>query len=201
MSAPQPPVPPQWTPGQPPPVPQAPWAQPAGAPQAPVPPVAPHIGPYAPTTPYAAPYTPPVSPQFGGALTAPAVRRSPLLGIIAVIAAGIASLTPVVAAVAAFQIGLSLGKEAALRPDTSNWDWSILTPVRDWVLAAEVSFWIGTALGVWALIQGIVAIVSRRGRIAGIVAVALAIIAPVVFGVAVWLSLAAGIGAGSSIGG
>jgi hypothetical protein len=166
-----------------------------------MPPVAPYTGPYAQTAPYAAPYTPPVNPQYAGALTAPPVRRSPLLGVAALIAAGVASLTPVVAAVAAFQIGLGLGREIALRPDRSTWDWSILTPVRDWVLVAEVSFWIGTALGMWALIQGIVAIVSRRGRIAGIVAVVLAVIAPVVFGVAVWLSMAAGIGAGSSIGG
>jgi hypothetical protein len=163
--------------------------------------VAPYAGPYAATAPYAAPYTAPVSPQYGAALTAPPARRSPLLGVIALIAAGIACLTPLVAAGAAIPIGVGLGKVVALGPDTADWDWSILTPVRDWVLAGELSFWIGTALGLWALIQGIVAIVSRRGRIAAIVAVALAVIAPVVFGVAVWLSLAAGIAAGGSIGG
>lgn len=212
-----------------PPVPPPPWAQPAGtgpasptapaapaAPASPTAPTAPAVPPYpgaytapqapapgsaTPPQPYAAPYTAPVDPRFGAVLASPPARRSPTLGIVAVIVSGLAALTVVVAAIAAFQIGLGSGAEIAMRPNAATWDMSLLTPVREWVLAGEMSFWIGTALGLWALVQGIVAIVTRRGRPAGIVAVIVAIIAPIFFGFAVWLSLVAGIGAGSSIGG
>jgi len=155
----------------------------------------------APGGPFAAPYAAPTAPRYGAALAAPPPRRSPVLGIVAVIAAGIAALTPIVGSIAGFQIGLGAGKEIALRPSPKSWDLTMLSPVRDWVLAGEVSFWAGTILGLWALVQGIVAIVTRRGRVAGVVAVVLAVIAPVAFGLVTWISIAAGIGSGSSIGG
>ena len=41
---------------------------------------------------------------------------------------------------------------------------ALLSPVRDLVLWAEIGFWAGTVLGIWALIQGIVAIATRRGQ-------------------------------------
>lgn len=176
-------------------------------PHAPVtPPAVPQVQPGAPAVPpysgpYAAPYVAPVHPQYAAVLTPAAPRRSAALGIVALIAAGLAALTPVVAAIAAFQIGLGAGKGVASRPVTATWDWSILTPVRDWVLLGEASFWVGTALGVWAIVQGIIAIVRRSGRIAGIVAVVIAMLAPIVFGLATWISLAGGLEAGGSIGG
>lgn len=212
MSAPQPPVPPPWSSGPTPPAQPVPPAQPAppawsSGPIPPTQPVPPYGAPPAPpygapqAAPYVAPYAAPVHPQYGAALSAPAPRRSPALGIIAVIAGGIAALTPIAAAIAAFQIGIGAGKEIALRPSPDAWDITILSPVREWVLVGEVSFWLGTVLGLWALIQGIVALVSRRGRIAGIVAVVLAVVAPILFGVVTWVSLAAGLESGGSIGG
>ncbi|GAB2851563.1 hypothetical protein ACFQ0P_11995 [Microbacterium insulae] len=105
------------------------------------------------------------------------------------------------AAAAAFGIGLGTGREIALQPMGANFDWSLLTPVRDWVLLAEASFWIGTALGVWALIQGIVAIATVRGRGAGIAAVVIAAIGPIVFVAMLQGFLTAGYAAGSGIGG
>ncbi|MFT4230366.1 MAG: hypothetical protein QM602_08770 [Microbacterium sp.] len=165
------------------------------APQPPsVPPVTPYNGPYA------APYSTPAHPQLGTAIAPPAPRPSGALGIVAVIVAGLAALTPVTAALAAFQIGLGAGNQLALQPASIDFELDILTPVRGWVLLGEVSFWAGTALGVWALVQGIVAIASGRGRVAGIVAVTVAVVAPIVFGVATWVSLTTGLATGSTLG-
>jgi hypothetical protein len=41
----------------------------------------------------------------------------------------------------------------------------------------------GTVFGIWAIVQGIVAAVTRRGRALGVVAIILAVVAPILFGV------------------
>ena len=114
---------------------------------------------------------------------------------------GAAILAPLVAAIATFSIGLGAGREIALNPMDVDFDWSVLTPVRDWVLVAEISFWVGTVLGIWAIVQGAIAIVANRGRGLGIAAVAVAIAGVIVFAVVVQGFLAAGLAAGSGIGG
>ena len=157
------------------------------------PPVAPYSGPHA------APYLPPVHPQYASAVAPPA-RPSNAIGIVAVIVAGLAAITPIPAALAAFRIGAVTGAQLVDLPPTSNFDLTILTPVRDWVLLGELSFWIGTALGIWALVQGIVAMARNRGRVAGIVAVVIAVLAPIVFVASTVLALSAGMGAGVDTG-
>lgn len=212
----QPPTPPATPPAQP----QtwaapgaAPFGPPAGAPAgAPVPNAAqppagwpaPPAGAYAPPPGYAAPvgYAAPgatSAPAFGAA---PPAKRSATLGIIALVVAIVATAgASIFAAIASFSIGLGAGKGIATRPIDADFDWSILTPVRDWVLLGEVSFWVGTALGVWALIQGVIAIVTARGRGAGIAAVVVAALGPVAFGAVVQGFLTAGLAAGTGIGG
>lgn len=180
------------------------------------PPVAPYSGPYAtPAQPqaqapaqgmpaagaYAPPYTPPVDPRAAAALAAPPARRSGALGIVAVILAGLAAVTPLFGAIAAYRVGIGAGRSIASLPQGAPFDFSLLTPVREWVLMGEVAFWVGTVLGVWAIIQGVMAIVTRRGRIAGIVAIAIAVLAPIAFAVAVVLALGSAAEAGSTIGG
>jgi len=84
-----------------------------------------------------------------------AVRRSGALGAVALVLALVATVgAGLFGAIAGFNIGIGAGKGFADLPMDGTWDWSILTPVRDWVLLGEVSFWVGTALGVWALVQG-----------------------------------------------
>lgn len=200
-----------------------PWAPPGaapfGAPAGP-PASASHIGGpgakgavYAPPPGYAPPagYMPgPAVPGAPGAasgyppaaVAAPRARRGRALGVVALflalLAAGGAS---VFAALASFNIGLGTGREIAMRALDADFDWSILTPVRDWVLLGEVSFWAGTLLGITALVLGIVAIVTRRGRGAGIAAVVIAALGPLVFGLVVQGFLTAGFAAGSGVGG
>ncbi|WP_345803205.1 hypothetical protein AAIB33_09045 [Microbacterium sp. AZCO] len=139
-------------------------------------------------------------PAFGGPLPTPARRGT--LGVVALVLGILAAVgAAVVVSIAAFQIGLGTGKELANRPLSSDFDWSVLSPVRDWVLLGEVAFWTGTVLGLWALAQGVVAIVSARGRGFGIAAVAVAVFGPVLFVIAVNVFLTAGFAAGSGIGG
>jgi len=118
-----------------------------------------------------------------------------VLALVATVGAGL------LGAIAAFNIGLGAGKGLANLPAGGSWDWSILTPVRDWVLLGEVSFWIGTLVGVWALVQGIVATVTGRGRATGITAIVVAALGPIVFGGVVQGFLTAGAAAGTGIGG
>jgi hypothetical protein len=120
-------------------------------------------------------------------------QRSSTLGVIALVASLAATvLTPIVAIIAAVSIGAGLGGQTLLSDEWTSGDLSILSPVREWVLVGELAFWAGTLLGIWAIVQGIVAIVRRAGRAQGIVAVVLAAVGPVVFAVAVQLSLTFG---------
>ena len=75
---------------------------------------------------------------------------------------------------------------------------ALLSPVRTLVLWAEIGFWAGTVLGIWALIQGIVAIATRRGRGQGIAAVVIAALGPIAYGVAVGIGETLGVAAGAA---
>lgn len=167
----------------------------------PPPPPPPPPAPPADPAPFAAPYAPPRHPQFGASLeAATAPRRA--LGVVAMCLGLAAALLPwIVVTVAAFQIGLGAGKGIAELPVQTQPDLSLLSGVRDWVLLAEVAFWAGTVLGVWALVQGIVAIVQQRGRTAGILAIVAAALGAVLYAVAAAGGITAGMSAGGTIGG
>ena len=120
----------------------------------------------------------------------------------ALIAGLLALVGPTIAvSVATYRIGLGASQRIAAAPMNPDFDWSILSPVRDWVLLGETAFWVGTALGLWALIQGIVALVTNRGRGAAIAAVVVAIVAPIAFAIAANVFLATGFATGAGLGG
>jgi len=125
-----------------------------------------------------------------------------VLGFVALGLALVATVgASLLAAIASYSIGLGAGREVVARPFEGDFDWAILTPVRDWVLLGEISFWAGTVLGVWALVQGIIAVVTARGRGAGIAAVIIAALGPIAFAAVVQGFLTAGLAAGTGIGG
>jgi len=172
----------------------------------------PHAYPGYPTAGYpagaaSAPYSAPAGypavarePAYGGPLAARPKGKP--LGAVAMIAGLVALVIPTIAvSIATYQIGLGAGQRIAAAPMNPDFDWSILSPVRDWVLVGETSFWVGTVVGLWALIQGIVALVTNRGRGAGIAAVVLAIVAPIAYVIAVNVFLATGFAAGAGMGG
>lgn len=136
---------------------------------------------------FQSPYAPP--PQ--GFLPQPPARpSSSTLGVVALVVALVATVVAsLVGALAAVQIGPVLGPMMRVVEVGGSPDLRFLTPVRSWVLLAEIAFWVGTALGIWALVQGIVAIVRRSGTGFGIAAVIVAVLGPVVFTTLVGLSL------------
>jgi hypothetical protein len=167
---------------------------------------------YAPPAGYGQPtaYAPPAGyarpPQGYGPFTPhsspPVSRGGAGLGIVALVLAVVTTLTAtVLGSYASYFIGMGAGSEIAMRPVSVDFDWSILTPVRGWVLLGELAFWCGTVLGVWALAQGIVATVKNRGRGWGIAAIVVAIVGPIAFAIGVQVFLTAGFAAGASIGG
>ncbi|WP_240642382.1 hypothetical protein [Microbacterium sulfonylureivorans] len=158
--------------------------------------------PYAPPD-YGQGYAPAPGPYAAGpASVRPASAGGRRLGVVALVVALVATVGAAISvAIAAFSIGLGAGREIAMRPIDADFDWSYLSAVREWVLLAEVTFWLGTALGLWALVQGVIALVKGRGRGAAIAAIVVAALGPVVFFVVLQGFLTAGMAAGSSVGG
>ncbi|WP_372461349.1 hypothetical protein [Microbacterium aurantiacum] len=153
----------------------------------------------APVAPYGNPLRPSDSP-YGVPVAGPPPAAAATLGIIAFVLSLVAAVgTSIVAAVAAYRVGLGAGRRLFDDAMVGSFDWSFLAPVRGDVLWTEIAFWTGTALGIWALVQGIIAIVKRRGRGFGIAAVVIACLGPVVFGVVVQSLLAAGLAAGTGL--
>ncbi|MFE1644583.1 hypothetical protein ACFM35_03275 [Microbacterium sp. P01] len=134
---------------------------------------------------FAAPYS---APSGGAFRPEPTPAGSATLGIVALIAATAALvLCTVVGAIATADIGAGVAPQLTSTMSSSSWDWSILSSVRGSVLLVEVAFWVGTALGIWGIVQGIFATVKRRGRGYGIAAIAVGVIAPVVFSVTLYI--------------
>ena len=118
------------------------------------------------------------------------------LGLVALLLA-LGATVGTTAIAAAFAFTIALGEPGVLDIFDVDFDWSLLTPTRGWVLLGEMAFWLGTALGIWAIVQGLIAAVTRRGRATGIVAIAVAAVGPVVFGLGVMFALVLGATAGT----
>jgi len=195
---------------------QAPQAAPPAAPAPPAPPAygqtppapaAPAYGQTPPATSAASDYQAPPGayqvPVGGyaaptGAYAVPDTTSAPskILGTISLIVALVATVvTPIVAAIAAYQIGRRVPEFSVDSNDLDSL--AILSPVRDQVLMAEISFWAGTVLGIAAIVIGIMAIVRRRGRGQGIAGLIIAAVGPGVFFVVLVIAMAVGSAAGS----
>lgn len=187
-----PPVPP--APAPPTPAPSYPGPQAApGHPAAPGYPAAPVPQP-APPGAYQVPvggYAAPAGPYAVPAVTA---KNSGLLGILALVLALVAAVvTPIIAGVAGFEIGRRLPGGI----DTNDPDLlTLLSPARDQVLWAELSFWAGTILGIAAIVVGILAIRKRQRRGLGITALIVAVLGPVIFWVVLLFAVSAGTATG-----
>lgn len=136
---------------------------------------------------YTAPYAPTTPPAGGPGLG----RMALLLALLATV------VLTIVGAVLAWQIGHGIGSSTDLtnlENRVSGNDLSILTPVRELVLWVEITSWTATALGIWALVQGIVAIAKRRGRGPGIAAVVIAALGPFVYGLVGYIAFVVALG-------
>ncbi|REJ04308.1 hypothetical protein DY023_15520 [Microbacterium bovistercoris] len=147
---------------------------------------APPPGAYAvPVGGYQAPvggYTPPQPPSKG----------SPALGVAALVLGLIALIViPILGGVFGAQAGAAA---PGFFLDTSgNYDdLAALAPARTQILWTEIAFWSGTAIGIAAIVLGIVAAAKRRGRAAGITGMVLAVLGPVAFALAFAIAAATG---------
>jgi len=151
--------------------------------------------------PFAAPYTAP-------AAAAPYRPRQPrpagppTLGAVAFILSLLAAVAaPIAASFAGWGIGAGIGAQQLTDLSEANASTSAmlaaLTPVRGQVLVAEIAFWAGTILGIWAIVQGIVAITRHRGRGFGIAAIIVAAVGPLAYFVLLLIFL--GMGAAGAV--
>lgn len=160
-------------PSIPPPVPPVPQAPPPGAYRVPV-------GGYQ-------------APVGGYALPSP-LRPSPATGAMSLVAALVAAIVaPVIAGVLALQIGLVVSMDELVSA-TGELVIAALSPARTQTLWAEIMFWLGTALGLFAIVGGIIAVTRRRGRGMGIAAIVIAALGPGIFFLAVTLMYGVGNG-------
>ncbi|MFC7789254.1 hypothetical protein ACU045_09760 [Microbacterium sp. MAHUQ-60] len=179
---------------------------PVGAPSIPtVPgPSAPPVAPPAPPGSYRVPvggYAAPMSGRAGGyqppqgdpSRSVPASSRT--TGVVALVLALVAAVVvPIAAGLVAYRIGVLLPGSTRIGVGSSfTDDLSVLTPARAQVLWAEILFWTGTALGIAAMVLGIIATARRRGRGPGIAAIVLSALGP--FGYFLAVSVFLGIGA------
>lgn len=193
-----PPVPPAPSGAVPPPPIAPPYPTPPSGPAYATPPAA-----VAPTA-YSAPpgaYQVPVGgytqPAGGYAVPDTAPRKSGLLGVLALLFSLVAAVvTPIVVGVATYEIGRRIPEAATRVDDFDSLAW--LSPARDQVLWAELSFWTGTILGIVAIVVGILAIVRKQGRGQGIAALIISAVGPVIFFLVVLVALTLGGAAGAA---
>ncbi|MGW8481598.1 hypothetical protein ACWGJP_00565 [Microbacterium sp. NPDC055903] len=183
--------------GTPPPPPFAPPAAPAG-------PIGTSHAPtyQAPVGAYQVPVGGYAQPSVDYAYRSAPEKRSSGLGAISLILSMVAAVVmPIIGGLTAYVIGKSIpGSASDLESLDALDDLSILSPVRDQVLWAELSFWAGTLLGIAAIVLAIVAIVQRRGRGQGIAGLIIAVVGPVIFGFVVYIAVIAGAVAGATAG-
>ena len=144
---------------------------------------------------YGAPYPSAEPPAAGRATLGASALGIALLAVVG--ATLLSALTGFTAAQGAMRHAIGISPEG-LENLSETQLLALLSPVRTLVLWAEIGFWAGTVLGIWALIQGIVAIATRRGRGQGIAAVVIAALGPIVYGVDVGIAVTLGVAAGAS---
>ncbi|WP_341941680.1 hypothetical protein [Microbacterium sp. LWH10-1.2] len=185
-------------PAQPPAFTAQPPAFPAQPPTYPAAPGVPAPGPayQAPPGAYQVPVGGYAAPA--GAYAAPeaaSAKPSGLLGTLSLIFAVVAAIViPIIAGVSGFEIGRHLPSSGF---DASDPEFlSLLSPARDQVLWTEISFWVGTVLGIAAIVVGIIAIAKKKRRGLGIAGLILAVIGAGGFWVILLFSVSIGTATG-----
>ena len=124
-------------------------------------------------------------------------RKKKTVGAIAFVVGLLALVAGVVAGVL---IGAAFGDSAALREAANG---GSTTPSDSAVqelmtspgaVTASLLFYLGTALGLWAIVQGIIAAVTKRGRAWGVWGIVLAVVGVIAFFIAAGASVAGAMG-------
>jgi hypothetical protein len=124
-------------------------------------------------------------------------RKKKTVGVVAFI---VALLALVVAVIGGYLFGAAFGGSDAFRQSIENGgatpsdaDIMALTSSSSAVIGS-VLFYLGTALGLWAIVQGIVAAITKRGRGWGVFAIILAVVAAIAFVVTILIAAVAASG-------
>jgi len=180
--------------GQPPQGPNQPYGQPPQGPNQPYgqPPQGPNQ-PYgqpqqAPNQPYGQPQRGFVPTSPTGAYGTPPAKRSPILGIIALL---VVLICGVVLSVSLFRMGGLLGQLAV----NGTVEISSQTQLQEEVLSQLGGIWTlliygSGLLGFVGWILGIVAVATKRGRALGVVTIILGVLAPIAACVAMFVAMA-----------
>lgn len=144
---------------------------------------------------FAAPHA---APPVGTLLSPPPVpRRGRPLGTWALLLSVMGTvLASAIGGFAAYRSARGAAPGLGSMSTATGFDWRVLTPVRDLVLLAEVSFWAGTVVGIAAFVLGIVAVSRRAATGAGVAAIVLSVLGPFVFGGLAVVAVIAGVSAG-----
>jgi hypothetical protein len=127
------------------------------------------------------------------ALYPPEAPKSPRLGQVAMYAAiGVFVLS----VIASIVVGTSAGPLSTRTPTSFAFNTGDLSPQQAASFAGVgalmmVQILLGTAIGLWALVQGIVAAATKRGRPFGVVAIIVAAAAPIVSFIAYMVAIVA----------
>src|SRR5664280_244218 len=190
----QPPQGPNQPYGQPPQGPNQPYGQPPQGPNQPYgqPPQGPNQPygqpPQAPNQPYGQPQRGFVPTSPTGAYGTPPAKRSPILGIIALL---VVLICGVVLSVSLFRMGGLLGQLAV----NGTVEISSQTQLQEEVLNQLGGIWTlliygSGLLGFVGWILGIVAVATKRGRALGVVTIILGVLAPIAACVAMFVAVA-----------
>jgi len=134
-----------------------------------------------------APLPEPTADPFG------ATPSSRTLGLVALIVAAVVVLAASIGvAIAGYPLGEAAGHAFASTPVGQSVDPAWMSSLQGWVAVLEVAFWLGTLGGMWALIQGLIAVATNRGRAFGIAASVVAVAGPVIFTAAGTMTMLAG---------
>ncbi len=129
-------------------------------------------------------------PLYGEQVSVP---KSRTLGLVAMI---IAIVVFVVTLAVFIDLGTLIGPYAVRSGNSVTINQQTATPaISGFSLGLIATLFFGTAFGLWALVQGIVATAKNRGRAFGIIAIVVAVLAPLVSFMAFGFTITAMMGA------
>lgn len=127
-------------------------------------------------------YQVPAGGYAPAAIAEPRPKGSPALGLIALALSLVAAVAcTIIIGVTGWNIGYRLPGLSVGATVQDLESLSMLSPVRDEVLWAELSLWVGSVTGIAAIVLGIIATVRRHGRGAAIAALVVAAVGPIAY--------------------
>jgi hypothetical protein len=129
-----------------------------------------------------------------GAYAVPQAGARTGSGVFGVLALVFGIIAGIIAPIVIGVLGVEIGTRIPAGIDTGNTErlLAILSPARDQVLWAEITFWVATILGIAAIVLGILSIRAKQRRGLGITGLVLAVLGPVLYGTVLLIAVSLG---------